>query len=149
MALTIWLVDNAFIHDVEFSGITVEYDECMQKLKIQTSDADAYSYSYDADHGGYLINFNISKHFEYSLIKTEEELGKIDGVKVNNLRLYSVQKPAFAFHGDNLNSPCKNVMLEKIFWNGEPLSKEIFYKHTEKNGFTDGIKYITEKEKKI
>ena len=62
-----------------------EYDDYMPKLKLQTSDADVYTDDYAPSFGGKLVSFNISKHFEYSLIKSEEELGNINGVKIEDL----------------------------------------------------------------
>ena len=138
-AITIWLVDNAKIHDVEFCDIFVEYDDYMMKNSIQKNDADIYTDTYDADHGGDLINFFVHKHFEYSLIKKEEELGEITGVRLRNVRLYSVQKPCFTFIGDNPNSMCKNIQLEGIYWNDELISRELFEKQTIKNEFVKDV----------
>ena len=84
--------------------------------------------------------FSVSKHFEYSLIKTQEELGNINGVKIENVHLYSVQKPHFTFCGDNENSLCENVDLSNIYWNGELISEELFEKQTVKNQFTKNIR---------
>ena len=124
-SLTIWLVDNAKVHDVIFKDILVEYDDYILKMEIQNSDSDVYIDKYDANYGGRLISFEVGKHFEYSLIKTEEELGNINGVKIQNLQLYSVQKPVFVFRGDNDNSLCENVQLSDVFWNGERISQEL------------------------
>lgn len=143
-AITIWLVDNAKIHNVEFSNIDVEYDDYMMKCGYQSSDSEKYTDIYNPDYGGNLIYFAVSKHFEYSLIKTEEELGEIDGVKISDVRLYSVQKPDFAFFGDNPNSRCKNVELKGIYWNGELISQELFKKQTEKNDFAANIVLIND-----
>lgn len=139
MAVTMWLVDNAKIHDVTFADITVEYDDYIIKNSIQGKDSDVYVDPYMPDYGGMLVHFAVSKHFEYSLIKTEEELGCINGVKVKNLRLYSVQKPCFAFIGDNPNSKCENITLEKVYWNEELISQSLFKRQTTKNEFAENI----------
>ena len=139
IALAIWLVDNAKIKEILFKDIAVEYDDYCLKLAIQNKDEDIYSDEYNADHSGELVYFSVSKHFEYSLIKTEEELGSICGVKIENLRLYSVQKPRFAFQGDNPNSRCENVTLEGVYWNGEGISQSLFEKQTKKNEFVKNI----------
>ena len=139
LALTMWIVDNARVSDILFKDTLVEYDDYMPKLKLQTSDADVYTDDYAPSFGGKLVSFNISKHFEYSLIKSEEELGNINGVKIEDLQLYSVQKPIFAFAGDNENSKCENVTLDGVYWNGEQISRELFEKQTEKNEFTSNI----------
>ena len=144
-AITVWLVDNAKIHDVEFKNIFVEYDDYMQKNAIQKSDDDIYVDVYDADHGGDLINFLVHKHFEYSLIKTEDELGEINGVDIENVRLYSVQKPCFKFVGDNPNSMCKNVKLKGVYWNDESVSLGLFERQTEKNEFTENIVLLNDR----
>ena len=98
-----------------------------------------YEDRYDPDYHVCLVSFQVSKHFEYSLIKTEEELGYINGVNVENLQLYSVQKPVFALHGDNPNSLCENVTFNGLYWNGEPISKELFEKQTHTNEFVKNI----------
>ena len=146
MAVTMWLVDNAKIHDVLFQNIVVEYDDYMIKNAIQGKDSDLYVDSYMPDYGGMLVHFAVSKHFEYSLIKTEEELGNINGVKVENLLLYSVQKPYFAFIGDNPNSKCENITLEKIYWNEELISQSLFERQTTKNEFAENITLIQGEE---
>lgn len=139
ICLAIWLVDNAKIHDIAFKNITVEYDECNLRMLTQGKDADVYENEYDLNGCAWLINFDVSKHFEYSLIKTEEELGEVDGVSVENLRLYSVQKPKFAFTGANENSLVKNVIVDKVYWNDEPINKEFFERQANKNKFTKNI----------
>ena len=141
-ALTVLLVDNAKIHDITFKNTLVEYDGYMLKPAIQNKDSDVYADSYNAEYSGYLINFTIMKHFEYSLIKTVEELGSVNGVNVENLQLYSVQKPNFLLWGDNPNSQTENVVFKGLYWNGEPISKELFEKQTEKNEFVKNIKLI-------
>lgn len=142
MAVTMWLVDNAKITDVIFENITVEYDDYILKNSIQNSDADVYEDSYDPNFGGCLVSFAVNKHFEYSLIKSEAELGYIHGVTVRNLRLYAVQKPYFSFSGDNVNSTCEDITLENVYWNDEPISKELFEKQTHRNEFVKNIKWI-------
>lgn len=141
LSLAIWLVDNAIIHDVSFRNIDVEYEEYMLKSDIQNTDADVYTDVYDAKHGATLIYFEVSKHFEYSMIKTEEELGKISGVCVEDVRLYSIQKPEFFFFGTNQKSLCENVTLSNIYWNDEIISKELFEKQKKGNEFTQNILY--------
>ena len=139
IALAIWLVDNAKIHDITFENTIVEYEDYCLKLAIQNKDEDIYFDEYNADYSGKLVYFDVSKHFEYSLIKTEEELGNICGVKLENLHLYSVQKPCFVFRGDNPNSMCQDVTLENVYWNGEKIEQSFFEKQTEKNEFVKNI----------
>lgn len=138
-ALAIWLVDNAKIHDALFKDITVEADGRASGSAYQNSDAETFGFSYDPHRIGTLVRYEISKNFEYSLIKTEAELGRIDGVRVENLRFYSAQKPIFEFFGDNPNSTCSNLIFDGIFWNGEPISRELFEKQTRKNEFVKNI----------
>lgn len=142
MALTIWLVDNAFIHDVNFENITVEYDEHMKPMTLQSYDDQKYEYKFDRSFGGRLVDVSISKHFEYSLIQKEEDLGRIDGVNIKNVKLYSMQKPLFHFNGYNMDSSVKNVTLSKIYWNDEPLSNDLFERQTVKNEFAQNIKLL-------
>ncbi len=144
MAVTMWLVDNAKVHDVTFKNILVEYDDYLIKNSIQTNDSAIYADEYTPDYHGCLVNFAVNKHFEYSLIKTEAELGYIHGVRVENLRLYSVQKPYFAFSGDNPNSTCEDITLERVYWNDEPITQALFEKQTYKNEFCKNIRLINE-----
>ncbi len=139
IALAIWLVDNAKIHDATFKDINVECDDNATNPSIQNSDNEKYSYFYSPNHVGALVHFEISKHFEYSLIKTEKELGNINGVKVENLRFISSRKPVFEFFGDNPESLCENIEFNGVFWNGEPISENLFIKQTTKNGFVIDI----------
>jgi hypothetical protein len=139
VALAIWLVDNAKIHDITFENTVVEYDDYFLKLAIQNKDEDIYSDEYQAENSGELVYFEVCKHFEYSLIKNEEELGNINGVKIENVHLYSVQKPHFAFFGDNENSLCENIELSNIYWNGEPITAEFFDRQMIQNKFTRNI----------
>ena len=144
IAMAMWLVDNAHISDVTFRSITVENDDYLLKQCIQGSDSQVYSDTYDTDHGGCLANFAISQHFEYSLIKTREELGKISGVTLEDIHLHSMQKPLFYFFGENPNSPCENITVKNVYWNGERIHEDLFYRQCAAHEFTSGIKYIEE-----
>lgn len=138
-ALTIWLVDDAKIHDIVFKDTLVEYDEIFQKGSIQNADPDVYVNRYDANFGGALVNFAISWHHEYSLVKSPEELGNINGVKVENLQLYALQKPSFGFSGFTPNSRVENVEFDGVYWNGEAISQDLFARQVVKNEFTGDI----------
>ena len=142
ICLGIWLVDNAKIHDVTFKNMLVEYDDYNVQLRTQNKDSDVYETEYAPDESPWLIYFDVSKHFEYSIIKREEDLGEIKGVKVDNVRLYSVQKPRFSFNGNNENSLVQNVLVSNVYWNGEPITKGFFDKQTQKNEFTKDVDFI-------
>jgi len=66
-------------------------------------------------------------------------LGNIHGVRIENLQLYSVQKPTFKFVGASPTSMIENVVLRKVYWNGEPISGEFFERQTEKNAFVENV----------
>ena len=142
MAMAIWLVDNAHISDVTFRNITVENDSCLLKMCGQKSDSQVYCDHYDPYYGGFLVNFAISQHFEYSMIKTREELGKVSGVTLENINYYATQKPSFSFVGANPNSPCENITLKDIFWNGERVSADLFRRRCYANEFANVITLI-------
>ena len=137
--VTIWLVDDAKIHDIVFKDTLVEYDEHFLKGSIQNADPDVYVNEYDADFGGALVNFVISWHHEYSLVKSPEELGNINGVKVQNLQLFAVQKPSFRFSGFTPNSRVENVEFDGVYWNGEAVSQELFERQVVKNEFVGDV----------
>lgn len=142
ISLAIWLVDNAHISDVVFRGITVETDDYLLKGHVQRTDSDIYCDSYNTDHDAALVSFEVSQHFEYSLIKTREELGRISGVTIENVNYFAMQKPYFSFLGENPNSPCENVTLRNIFWNGEKVSADLFRRRCHTNEFTSGIGFF-------
>ena len=137
-ALTIWLVDDARIHDVTFENTLVEYDDYMIPMTIQKADDDPFVNSYDADYGGNLVEFKISWHHEYSLV-AEDALGRISAVTVRDLKLFSVQKPVFKFIGYAENSGIEHVDFDGVYWNGEPISAALFEAQTVKNAFVKSI----------
>ena len=142
ICLAIWLVDNAKIHDITFKDIAVEFDDYNFNMETQRKNADIYENNYDLNSYASLVHFEISYHGEYSLIQKEEELGEINGVNIENLRFYSVQKPKFEFLGANGNSLVQNVRFNKVFWNDEPISNALFEKSVYKNDFVKDVKYI-------
>ena len=138
-AIAIWLVDDAKIHDILFKNISVEYDNHILGGAIQNSDSHIYSTVYDPNRASDLVYMQISWHNEYSLIPSDELLGSINGVKISGVSLYSIQKPAFKFFGYNEKSTIENVLVEGLYWNGEPVSKELFEEQTVRNEYTKDI----------
>ena len=137
-AVTVWLVDDARIHDVTFEGVAVEYDDLMPRPIIQGSDDDGYAFEPDPAYGGRLVDFVVSWHHEYSLVP-REALGSVNGVTVRDLQLFAAQKPAFRFLGHSQESLVENVVLEGLLWNGEPVSEDLFLRQTEKNEFVRNV----------
>ena len=138
-AIAIWLVDQAKIHDVIFRNVLVEYDSHLMRKTYQQDCEDTFISKYEPDFGGHLIHFMISHHPTFSMIRTKEELGSISGVRLENVCLYGIQKPCFLFQGDNPNSLCENIELKALYWNGEPISKALFERQTEKNEYAKNI----------
>ena len=138
-ALAMWLVDNAMVHDISFKDTLVEYDDYMLRGNIQNFDSDIYTCEYNADYGGYLVNFTVSWHHEYSLAESVDALGNINGVSIENLQLYSVQKPIFKFVGASPTSMIENVIFKGVYWNGEPITSELFERQTDKNEFVSNV----------
>jgi hypothetical protein len=141
-ALTIWLVDNAKLHDIGFQNTLVEYDDYMLRGGVQNFDSDIYTCAYNADYAGNLVNFTVSWHHEYSMVDSYEKLGNVNGVSIENLQLYSVQKPIFKFVGASSTSMIENVIFKDVYWNGEQMSSEFFERQTVKNEFAKNIVYI-------
>lgn len=138
-AMFIWLVDNARIHDVLFKNIAAEYDDVNRPERIQRKDGETYAYVYDAAFMQPFVMFCIQKHFEYSMIRKEEELGSIRGVRLENLFCFSRRRPVFVFVGHNEKSDIQNVVFDGVFWNEERVSKELFLRATSKNEFCADI----------
>lgn len=138
----IWLVDCARVHDVLFQNIDTEYDDYNRVECIQRRDGEAYNYTYDADYTPPFVMFCIEKHFEYSMIQREEELGCIRGVRLKNIRCFARQKPVFAFAGYSEKSNIENVIVDGVFWNGERISEELFKRCANINGFCSDIRFL-------
>ena len=124
-----------------FKNISVEYDANVLPPRIQTSDEDKYVYEYSADTNNDLVSFVVQKHFEYGLIKSEEELGCISDITIENVNIFAKQNPTFKFWGQNPKSCVKNITLKNIYWNGEKLFENYFLKHCEKNENVSDVKY--------
>lgn len=137
--ITMLIVDNPLVKDIFYKNIQVEYDNVLLKRSIQQNDDDVYIDKYDPDYGGDLVLLIVRKHFEYSIIKTEEELGRIDGVTFDGLNLYSIQKPAFLMQGNSEKSSVNNVVFKNFYWNGEKITQETFEKNLNKNQFVNNV----------
>ena len=146
IGLAIWLVDNAHISNVTFRNIQAENDPFMLKMNGQPNDEAIYSDHYDTDFGGLLVWCSINFHPEYSLIKSVEELGKIEGVTIENLNFYSLQKPSLTFAGFNSNSTIKDVTLNNIMWNDERMPTELLSRMTVRNDFGNYVTFVEEQE---
>lgn len=143
-AINAFLVDNAVIHDCCFRGIDIEFDANLPYSKIQKSDDDMYCYDGKHKVNSYIVNFLTEKHFEYGIIKSEDELGYISDITVERINLFAKQNPTFAFWGQNSKSCVKNITLKDIYWNGERLSEECFSKNCRKNEHVSNICYKVE-----
>lgn len=144
IGLAMWLVDNAHISSITFKDIVAENDPYMLKMCGQPNDDTIYTDVYDTDFGGLLVWCSINFHPEYSLIKSVEELGKIDGVTIENLNFYSLQKPSLTFAGFNSNSTIKDITLDNIRWNGERIPTALLNKFCARNEFGNYITFVEE-----
>lgn len=141
-AMMICLVDCAHVRDVLFREISAEYDEYNRPERIQLKDGEKYAFLYDGEYAPPFVSFYIEKHFEYSMIKSEEELGDICGVRLENIRCFARQKPVFAFSGHSEKSGVRKVFFDGAFWNGERISPEFFERRSIKNPFCSEIRLI-------
>ena len=148
--MAIWLVDNAHISDVTFRNITVENDSCLLKMCGQKSDSQVYCDHYDPYYGGFLVNFAISQHFEYSMIKTREELGKVSGVTLENINYYCLllkaknDKNSAKLIGNGTETfVIKNEQIEMLGKNGAGVSIFAFGARAE-GVCIKGLKYEAE-----
>ena len=138
--LYIWLVDNARINNITYKNIDVEYDDYNRPPRIQTADGEMYSYEYDAEFACPFAACLIEKHFEYSMVSKEEDMGGICGVRFENINYHSRQKPFFVFAGLNENSLCEDIVFEGLCWNGEPIPRELFFRRAQTNKFCRNIR---------
>lgn len=141
-SMMIYLVDNAKVHDIRYKNIQAEYDDYIRTNYTQQRGDEIYTHRYDPDFTGWFVKFEVHKHFEYSMIKTEEELGEIRDIYLENIRLYARQKPKFGFFGDNATSRCENITFKKVYWNDEPISQDFFKRQTTINEFAGNIQLL-------
>lgn len=132
-------IDYAFVHDITYKNISVEYDEIIPELILQKSDKDVYEIT-NPDYAPDLISVVTAYHYEYSAGGSRR--GKTENVNFENIRLYSRQKPTFNFEGFDETHLTKDIFIKNIYWNNRLLTE---LSDVKTNQFTKNIVYTGEK----
>lgn len=113
-------IDYAFVHDVIYRDINVEYDEIIMSPSIQERDDEEYV-NKNLNYSPTLINVTTDYHFEYSA--GGDRRGKTHDIKFSNIHLFGKYEPKMYFKGYDEEHKTKDVTVENVFWNGELLEK--------------------------
>ncbi len=131
-------IDYAFVHDVIYKNISVEYHDIIPELILQRSDKDEYKNT-NPDYAPDLISVITAYHYEYSAGGTRR--GKSEKITFENIRLYSRQKPTFNFEGYDETHKTKDILIKNIYWNNLLLKEQ---PDTLTNEFTENIVFTWE-----
>ena len=115
-ALTCSNGDYADVHDVTYENIHVEYDNEIPAPRLQAKDAEIYE-NKDLDYTPHLIAVGIYYYEEYSRGVVQRGINR--DITFKNIYLYGRQKPTLCFEGYDAAHLCSNILVEKLYWNGE------------------------------
>lgn len=132
-------IDYAFVHDIIYRNISVEYDDVIMKPLGQTTDSEKYV-TKDIDHSPNLVSIITDYHLEYSAGGTRR--GKSHNFLIENIRLYGRHKPKLYFKGYDDDHQTKDILIKNLYWN-ENLLKTLEKEQFIKGDFTQKICYKT------
>lgn len=133
-------VDFAYIHDVIYRNINVEYDDVIPQLIYQNFDDKKYEELVSTnDWVPALILSEVKFHFEYSEGGTRR--GKNSGMLFENIHLYSRQPLRVYFMGYSDDADVSNITMKNIYHNGKRIESLEDIK-CEANEFCKNIKLI-------
>ena len=128
-------VDYAYVHDIIWKDIDIEFDEVIPPPIIQKSDRDTYSFKM-SDYQPPVCSAFVISHPEYSAG------GNLRGVNENltfkNIRLFSNKKPIFRFRGYDAEHAVRDVVIRNFLLNGRHLCSDDYELNAE--AFCEGIK---------
>jgi len=113
-------VDYAFVHDITYKNIRVEYDDIIPEPILQRSDRHEYAIC-DKDYAPNIIEVGVSYHHEYS---SPGRRGKCKDIKFEDIRLYGRQKPKFEFSGHSSENSVSSVTVKNFLWNDKLLKAD-------------------------
>lgn len=117
-ALDCMNVDNAEVHDVSFSNITVEADEIIPAPQYQNSDDEKYvNELVDADPD--ILCVEVLYHEEYS--KGTPERGRNKNITFEKINILGDRKPKGRFSGFDPDHKTENVRISNLTVNGVPV----------------------------
>lgn len=105
--------DNAFVHDITYENINVEYDDEIPKPMMQRIDAQVYQNT-DADYTPKLIDVGVYYFPEYS--RGVLERGKNQGINFKNIMLVSnkQQKIKMKICGYDEEHSSSDILIENL-----------------------------------
>ncbi|MBR0509929.1 MAG: hypothetical protein IJJ85_07400 [Clostridia bacterium] len=122
--------DRAFVRNVLYEDIRVEYSKYDRRAVYQHSDDMAYAPPPEPNSG------EIAKVWQYCGIWSPDNiLGNVRDVTYRNIRIYAdpeVPEPCFRFNGADADHCIAGVTIGDVYYNGKPLVP-----HVEKNAFVD------------
>lgn len=129
-------VDYADIHEVIFKNITIELEDTIPTLLLQTIDDQKYENA-DMDYIPSTITSEVSIYYEYSAGSTRR--GKNKNLTFDNINFYGRHKPKFNFRGYDEEYLVSSVTISDFFVNGKPLMVGEYELNT--NEFCHNIKF--------
>ena len=129
--------DNAFVHDVTYENINVEYDDKIPKPMMQSSDDQVYQNT-DSDYTPRLIDVGVYCFPEYS--RGVLERGKNQGISFKSVKLFSNKnrKIKVKIGGYDENHLSSDILIENLQL-GESKITEINEIDLELNDFCKNI----------
>lgn len=137
VALDIQNGDRAYIHDVKYEDINVEYSKYSTGGMIQESDEQKYTPGKEP-HIPQLIHAEI---FD-CVWSQDKQRGRIEGVKYKNITVYAdegLKLPPMAFKGFSAEHSVKDIEIENIVINGKHYCDKSDFEF-EENEFANNIK---------
>lgn len=116
-------VDYAYIHDVVYRNIDVEYDDVVPECIIQTSDSMCYENA-NPDYAPPIIVVSVTYHHEYSSKGTRR--GKNKNITFENIRLYGRQIPKIQIESYNEAFASTDILIKDFYYNGIPLKDTVY-----------------------
>lgn len=130
-------VDYAYIHNVVYRNINVEYDDIIPEPQLQKSDGEVYDPK-ETEYVPQLISITTEYHFEYSA--GGERRGKINGITLENIKLFGRQIPKIYIDGYDAEHKTENVLIKNLYYNGKLLEK-IDPEYLHLGEYTENIRY--------
>ena len=110
--------DFAFVHDVTYRNIDVEYDDVIPEAVIQSDDDMSYKIE-DPDYVPPIIAVSVVYHHEYSA--KGERRGKNKDIRFENIRLYGRQLPKIQIESYSEEYASTDILIKNFSHNGVPL----------------------------
>jgi len=112
-------VDNAFVHDIVFEDIRVEYEQFNQRPIEQDTEETVYPIEEKSDYMARLIQGDIFYIECYSAFK--EERSKIHNITFRNIGVTAPGMPPSSLKGFSEEYDMRNISIHHLTLNGKPV----------------------------